>query len=84
MPLDHIDWVIVGGESGPRCRPMRITWVRAIRKRCQAVDVPFFVKQWGGVHKSWMGRVLDGRTWDEMPPLAHALFSGEKASAMGM
>jgi protein gp37 len=67
LPLDGIDWVIVGGESGPYHRPIAQAWVRAIRDQCVAAGVPFFFKQWGGVHKHAAGRVLDGRTWDEMP-----------------
>jgi protein gp37 len=67
LPLSGIDWVIVGGESGPGCRPMAADWVRAIRDRCVAADVPFFFKQWGGTRKTRNGRLLDGRTWDEMP-----------------
>lgn len=67
LPLRGIHWVILGGESGPRARPIQAPWVRAIRDRCRAASVPFFFKQWGGVHKTRTGRVLDGRTWDEMP-----------------
>jgi protein gp37 len=59
--------VIVGGESGPGARPMQAEWVRAIRDRCLDSNVPFFFKQWGGVRKHTTGRILDGRTWDEMP-----------------
>jgi protein gp37 len=70
LNLRRIHWVIVGGESGPRARPMEAAWVRAIRDRCIAEDVPFFFKQWGGVRKHVTGRVLDGRTWDEMPDRA--------------
>jgi protein gp37 len=71
-PLDHlvldgIDWVIVGGESGPGARPMRIEWVRSILEQCRKAKVPFFFKQWGGVRKNLTGRELDGRTYDEMP-----------------
>lgn len=62
-----IGWVIVGGESGPGARPMDPAWVRGVRDACQAARVPFFFKQWGGVNKRKTGRVLDGRTWDEMP-----------------
>ncbi|EQD70764.1 phage Gp37Gp68 family protein [mine drainage metagenome] len=74
-PLDHLDlrginWVIVGGESGPGAREMKSTWVRSIRRQCRRASVPFFFKQWGGVQKSRTGRILDGRTWDAMPPLA--------------
>lgn len=67
LNLRGIHWVIVGGESGPRARPMEAEWVRTIRDRCLAAEVPFFFKQWGGVRKHTTGRVLDGRTWDEMP-----------------
>lgn len=70
LPLTNIDWVIVGGESGPGARLMDPDWVRQIRDRCVGRDVPFFFKQWGGVHKSRTGRMLDDRTWDEMPPIA--------------
>ncbi len=67
IPLNGIDWVIVGGESGPGARPMEPDWVREIRDSCLQKDVPFFFKQWGGVLKKRAGRVLDGRTWDQMP-----------------
>ena len=62
-----INWVIVGGESGPRARPMDPLWVRTIRDQCRKARVPFFFKQWGGVRKHETGRVLDRRTWDQMP-----------------
>jgi protein gp37 len=67
LPLTDIDWVIVGGESGPGCRPMKAEWVRQILKQCKKQNVPFFFKQWGGVRKKNMGRLLNGRTWDEFP-----------------
>jgi protein gp37 len=67
IDLEGIDWVIVGGESGPGARPMERTWVVNIRKQCRAAGVPFFFKQWGGVRKSEAGRDLDGQTYDEMP-----------------
>jgi len=67
LPVTGIDWVIVGGESGPGARPMEGDWVREIRDQCLEATVPFFFKQWGGVIKSRNGRMLDGRTWDEMP-----------------
>ena len=67
LDLEGIDWVIVGGESGPKARPMDPDWVREIRDRCLSAKVPFFFKQWGGVIKKRNGRVLDGRTWDQMP-----------------
>jgi protein gp37 len=67
LPLQGIQWVIVGGESGPGARPMQAAWVRDIRRQCREHDVAFFFKQWGGVRKNRRGRELDGRTWDEMP-----------------
>lgn len=67
LPLAGVHWAIVGGESGPGARPMDPAWVREIRDQCVAAGVPFFFKQWGGVNKKATGRVLDGRTWDEMP-----------------
>jgi len=72
LDLDGIDWVIVGGESGPGARPMRMEWVTDIRDQCLAAGVPFFFKQWGGVAKKRAGRKLEGRTWDEIPALAGA------------
>jgi protein gp37 len=68
LDLSGIHWVIVGGESGPGARPIEGAWVRDIRKQCRREGVPFFFKQWGGVRKKRNGRVLDGRTWDGMPP----------------
>ena len=67
ISLQGINWVIVGGESGPGSRPMKPEWVRDIRDQCLLQNVPFFFKQWGGVNKKKAGRILDGRTWDEMP-----------------
>jgi protein gp37 len=67
LDLEGIDWVIVGGESGPHSRPMKADWVRQIRVQCVTAKVPFFFKQWGGVFKSKTGRTLDGRTWNQMP-----------------
>jgi protein gp37 len=67
LPLDKIDWVIVGGESGPRARPLKPEWVRNIRDQCLDEGVPFFFKQWGGFKKSRNGRQLDGRIWDQLP-----------------
>lgn len=67
LNLDGIDWVIVGGESGPGARPMEEAWVIDIRDQCLRAGVPFFFKQWGGVQRSRAGRTLQGRTWDEMP-----------------
>jgi len=62
-----IDWVVVGGESGPDARPMQATWVRPLRYQCQNARVPFFFKQWGGRTPKANGRELDGRTWDQYP-----------------
>jgi protein gp37 len=70
LNLRGIDWVIVGGESGPGARPMEEEWVIDIRNQCRRADVAFFFKQWGGVQKSKTGRVLQGRTWDQMPTSA--------------
>ena len=67
LDLTDIDWVIVGGESGPGARPMDPDWVREIRDQCLSAGVPFFFKQWGGTRKKAAGRLLDGRVWDEMP-----------------
>jgi len=67
LPLDGIDWVIVGGESGPGARPIKYKWVKDIQLQCQNKNVAFFFKQWGGVNKKRAGRLLDGKTWDEMP-----------------
>ena len=68
LDLRGIDWVIVGGESGARARPMKEEWVLSLRDQCRAADVAFFFKQWGGVRKHTAGRVLDGRTHDDLPP----------------
>jgi protein gp37 len=67
LDLDGIDWVVVGGESGPGARPIKRQWVLQVRDRCGKAGVPFFFKQWGGVDKKKAGRILDGRTWDQMP-----------------
>jgi len=67
LALGGIDWVIVGGESGPRARPMEERWALDIRDQCRRVGVPFFFKQWGGRNKKTAGRLLAGRTWDEWP-----------------
>jgi protein gp37 len=67
LDLDGIDWVIVGGESGPRARAVQPEWIAELRDQCVAANVPFFFKQWGGVNKKKAGRLLGGRTWDEMP-----------------
>jgi protein gp37 len=67
VSLSNIDWVIVGGESGPKARPMLEEWVLDIKNQCNNQEVPFFFKQWGGVNKKKNGRLLHGKTWDEMP-----------------
>ena len=64
-----IDWVIVGGESGPGARPISTSWVEEIRDQCLVTGIPFFFKQWGGFNKKKTGRLLDGRTWDDMPAI---------------
>jgi protein gp37 len=67
LNLSGIDWVIVGGESGPNARPMRGQWVRDVRNQCQDAKVPFFFKQWGGLRPKSGGRELDGREWSQFP-----------------
>jgi protein gp37 len=67
LDLEGIHWAIVGGESGPGARPMPLEWVIDIREQCLRAGVPFFFKQWGGVNKKRSGRILEGRTWDQMP-----------------
>ena len=65
--LGAIDWIVVGGESGPRARPIQADWVRVIRDDCLAAGVPFFFKQWGGRTNKAGGKLLDSRIWDQMP-----------------
>ncbi|MGH9321138.1 MAG: DUF5131 family protein [Vicinamibacteria bacterium] len=67
LNLRGIDWVIVGGESGPGARPMEEKWVLDLKAQCRSAGVPFFFKQWGGTNKKKAGRLLQGRTWDELP-----------------
>jgi protein gp37 len=67
LSLDRLDWLIVGGESGPKHRPMQIEWARDLRDRCLEADVPFFFKQWGGLRSKSGGRELDGALWSQMP-----------------
>lgn len=69
MPLKNIDWIIVGGESGPHSRVMKKQWAISIRNQCIRQNIPYFFKQWGGTRKKARGRILEGRTWDEMPTL---------------
>ena len=73
LKLRGIDWVIVGGESGPGARPMERKWVVEIKRQCRESKVPFFFKQWGGVNKKKAGRELNGRTWSELPVLRPAV-----------
>jgi protein gp37 len=72
LPLDGIDWVIAGGESGVNARPVDPQWIRDLRDDCVAARTPFFFKQWGGIRAKSGGRDLDGLTWDEMPAPAQA------------
>ncbi len=67
MDLSNIDWIIVGGESGRKPRPMKKQWVESIKLQCEMADVAFYFKQWGGINKKKSGRELDGRIYDEMP-----------------
>ena len=81
LNLANIDWVIVGGESGPGARPIHADWVKSIRDQCQSAGVAFFFKQWGGVNKKRAGRELEGQTYDQLPviqplPFQPGLFAG--------
>ncbi len=81
--LDGIDWLIVGGESGPGARPMAKEWVLALLNQCRKQRVKFFFKQWGGVRKSKTGRRLNGRTYDELPPRTiHSINSSDDCARM--
>jgi protein gp37 len=83
LDLARIDWVIVGGESGPGARTMKTEWVTSIRDQCQKAEIAFFFKQWGGVRKSLGGRRLEGRTYDEFPRReAHPVAPADKCSAL--
>ncbi|MDP9267414.1 MAG: phage Gp37/Gp68 family protein [Acidobacteriota bacterium] len=75
IDLTGISWVIVGGESGPGARPIQRSWVLSLRDQCVDAGVPFFFKQWGGVQKAKNGRLLDGRTYDELPALGSGLLA---------
>jgi protein gp37 len=72
LSLNEIDWVVVGGESGPGARPILEEWVIDIRDQCFASGVPFFFKQWGGIKKKKKGRLLEGRIWNQMPVIPTA------------
>lgn len=80
LKLRGIDWVIVGGESGPGARPMAAEWVTDIRDQCQKAGVAFHFKQWGGVFKKRNGRLLEGRTWDELPAIPTELLASRPAT----
>jgi protein gp37 len=71
LNLTEIDWVIVGGESGPGARPIHEEWVTNIRDQCLISQIPFFFKQWGGVRKKNNGRILQGQIWNEIPTTEH-------------
>jgi protein gp37 len=74
VDLAGIDWVIVGGESGPGARPMDESWVKGLLKQCRSHRVPFFFKQWGGVNKKQTGRLLQGKTYNEFPTISRKPF----------
>jgi protein gp37 len=76
LPLDGIDWVIVGGESGPGARPIKKEWVLSIKNQCEMAGAAFYFKQWGGTRKHVNGRELDGRIYDAMPLAAELRASG--------
>ncbi|GAB4076085.1 DUF5131 family protein [Nostocoides australiense] len=80
LDLTGIDWVIVGGESGPRARPMDPRWAESIRDQCATAEVPFFFKQWGGRTPKANGRHLDGQLWDELPRIARPAAPSSTAS----
>jgi protein gp37 len=73
LNLNNIDWVIVGGESGPGARTIKKDWVLDIRDQCLSAELPFFFKQWGGVRKGRNGRLLQGRIWDDIPEMSDSL-----------
>lgn len=75
LNLENIDWVIVGGESGPGARPIKEKWVVSLKEQCLNQNTHFFFKQWGGVNKKKNGRLLDGQTWDEMPVREELMFN---------
>lgn len=82
LDLRGVDWVIVGGESGPGARPMQTAWVLDVKRQCEAASVPFFFKQWGGVNKKRTGRELNGRTYDELPRALEAHDRHQRAFAV--
>lgn len=76
LDVAGLDWVYVGGESGPGARPLQADWVRDVRDRCLAAGTPFLFKQWGGRTRNAGGRTLDGRTWSQMPDLPGGIRTG--------
>jgi protein gp37 len=83
LDLTGINWIIVGGESGPGARPMEKKWVLSLRKQCREADVPFFFKQWGGVRKKAAGRKLNGRTYDEFPQrIQHPVLAADECLSL--
>lgn len=82
LDLRGIDWVIVGGESGPKARPMDSVWATDVRDQCRRAKVSFFFKQWGGKNKKQTGRVLDGRTWNQMPASPNLARHGGAVAAL--
>ena len=83
LDLKGIQWVIVGGESGPSARPMQLSWARSVRDQCLAHRVPFFFKQWGGFRPKAGGRKLDGREWNQFPELCFTEHRSEILQAFG-
>ena len=79
LNLQGINWVIVGGESGPGARPMKGEWVLSLRDQCERAGIPFFFKQWGGVQKHRFGRLLDGQTYDQLPHVSEPVPAPELA-----
>jgi protein gp37 len=81
LPLESIDWLIVGGESGPGARPMEEEWVDGIHRQCNQHGVPFFFKQWGGIRKQASGRLLHGRVHDDLPPAVPDVLSSTRVAS---
>ena len=74
LDLANIDWVIVGGESGPKARPIKTEWILEIKEQCLKTNIPFFFKQWGGRNKKKNGRLLEGKIWEQLPDFDHPIF----------
>ena len=83
LDLDGIDWLIAGGESGPRHRPVKVAWLRELRDHCEHEQTAFFFKQWGGHRPKSGGRELDGRTWDQMPVARSRTFAVSRRQRRG-